>query len=69
MFDSDKYQYTEYAKDKHKYEELYVKVKKALAKGIIYKKDVEALEKVRNKLIYHAYPTYQTLEPIGAQYA
>lgn len=69
MFDSDKFQYIEYAKDRHKYEELYVKVKKAWAKGIIYKKDVRELERVRNKLIYHAYPTYTTLEPIGAQYA
>ena len=66
MFDSDKFKLTEYAKDRHKYERLYVKVQKAWAKGIIYKKDVEALEKVRQKLIFHQYPTYQTLKPIGA---
>ena len=35
MFDSDKFEYTEYWKDKHNYEELFVKVRMNWAKGII----------------------------------
>lgn len=66
MFDSDKFEYTEYWRDKHKYEELYTKVHKNWAKGIIYKKQVEKLHQLQHKLVYHHYPTYQTLQPIGA---
>lgn len=66
MFDSDKFEYTEYWRDKHNYEELYTKVYKNCAKGIIYKKQVEKLRKLQHKLVYHHYPTYSTLQPIGA---
>ena len=64
MFDSDKYELTEYAKDKFKYERLCEKIKNSLKKGVIYKKDLKTLERVRHKLMYHTYKTYQTLEPI-----
>lgn len=66
MFDSDKYEYTEYWKDKKRYEELFVKVHKNLSKGIIYRKQVEKLQKLQYKLVHHEYPTYQTLQTIGA---
>ena len=66
MFDSDKYEYTEYWKDKKRYEELFVKVHKNWSKGIIYRKQVEKLQKLQHKLIHHEYPTYQTLQTIGA---
>ena len=66
MFDSDKFEYTEYWRDKHNYEELYTKVHKNWAKGIIYKKQVEKLRKLQHKLVYHHYTTYSTLQPIGA---
>lgn len=66
MFDSDKFEYTEFAKDRHKYEELYTKVHKNLSKGVIYKKQVEKLQRLQHKLVYHHYPTYQTLQLIGA---
>ena len=66
MFDTDKFEYTEYALDKHEYERLYVKVQKNWHKGIIYRKQVERLQKLQHKLVFHEYPTYQTLQPIGA---
>lgn len=66
MFDSDKFEYTEYWKDKKRYEELFVKVKKNWSKGIIYRKQVEKLQKLQHKLVFHEYPTYQTLQRIGA---
>ena len=66
MFDSDKYEYTEYWKDKTKYEQLYTKVYKNWNKGIIYKKDLDKMQKLRKKLVLHAYPTYMVLQKIGA---
>ena len=66
MFDSDKFEYTEYWKDKKHYEELFVKVKKNWSKGIIYRKQVEKLQKLQHKLVFHEYPTYQTLQRIGS---
>ena len=65
MFDSDKFEYTEYWKDKKRYEELFVKVKKNWCKGIIYRKQVEKLQKLQHKLVFHEYPTYTTLQLIG----
>lgn len=66
MFDSDKFEYTEYWKDKREYEELFVKVNKNWHKGIIYRKQVERLKQLQHKLVFHEYPTYQTLQTIGA---
>ena len=66
MFDTDKFEYTEYAKDKMKYEQLYAKVYKNWSKGIIYKKDLDKMQKLRKKLVFHHYPTYTTLQTIGA---
>ena len=50
MFDTDKFEYTEYAKDKMKYERLYTKVYKNWNKGILYKKDLDKMLKLRKKL-------------------
>lgn len=66
MFDSDKFEYTEYWRDKRNYEQLFVKVQKNWYKGIIYKKQVEKLRQLQHKLVYHHYPTYSTLQRIGA---
>ena len=66
MFDSDKFEYTEYWRDKRNYEQLFVKVQRNLHKGIIYKKQVDKLHKLQHKLVYHHYPTYSTLQRIGA---
>lgn len=66
MFDSDKFEYTEYYLDKKKYERLYTKVYKNWAKGILCKKDVDRMQKLRKKLVFHHYPTYLTLQKIGA---
>lgn len=66
MFDSDKFEYTEYWKDKRKYEQLYIKVYKNWNKGIIYKKDLDKMLKLRKKLVFHHYPTYSALQSIGA---
>jgi hypothetical protein len=66
MFDTEKFEYTEYWKDKQRYEKLYVKVQKNWSKGIIYKNQVDKLNRLKNKLVYHAYPTYTVLQPIGA---
>jgi len=65
MFDSDKYELTEYAKDKFKYKRLCEKINDAWKKGIIYKRDIKALQRVRHKLMCHIYPTYRTLQLIG----
>ena len=66
MFDSDKFEYTEYWKDKYNYEQLFAKVQRNWHKGIIYVKQVKKLQRLQHKLIYHHYPTYQTLQEIGA---
>lgn len=66
MFDSDKFEYTEYWLDKHNYEQLFVKVQKNWRKGIIYRKQVKELQRLQHKLVYHHYPTYLTLQTIGA---
>lgn len=66
MFDSDKFEYTEYYLDKKKYERLYTKVYKNWAKGTLYKKDLDTMQKLRKKLVFHHYPTYNTLQLRGA---
>ena len=66
MFDSDKFEYTEYWKDKTTYEQLYTKVYKNWSKGILYKKDLDKMQKLRKKLVLHHYPTYNVLQKIGA---
>lgn len=66
MFDSDKFEYTEYWKDKTKYEQLYTKVYKNWSKGILYKKDLDRMQKLCKKLVLHNYPTYDILQKIGA---
>ena len=66
MFDSDKFEYTEYWNDKTKYEQLYTKVYKNWSKGILYKNDLDKMQKLRKKLMLHHYPTYNILQKIGA---
>lgn len=66
MFNTDRFEYTEYWKDKRKYEQLYTKVYKNWSKGILYKKDLDKMQKLRKKLVFHTYPTYQILQEIGA---
>lgn len=65
MFDSDRFEYTEYWRDKHNYEQLFVKVQRNWRKGIIYRKQVKELQRLQHKLVYHHYPTYLTLQTIG----
>ena len=66
MFNTDRFEYTEYWKDKRKYEQLYTKVYKDLNKGVIYKKDLDKMQRLLKKLVFHTYPTYQILQEIGA---
>lgn len=66
MFNTDRFEYAEYWKDKTKYEQLYTKVYKNWSKGILYKKDLDKMQKLLNKLVFHTYPTYQILQEIGA---
>ena len=66
MFNDDKFEYTEYWRDKRKYDELYTKAQKNWRKGIIYCKQIEKLQKLQHKLTFHEYSTYSTLQRIGA---
>lgn len=64
MFDTDKFEYTEFFKDKMKFERLTDKIEKCLKKGYIELKDLKKLRKLRQKLCFHQYETYHTLQPI-----
>ncbi len=64
MFDTDNFEYTEFYKDKMKYERLIDKIEKNLKKGYVVLKDFKNLRKLRQKLCFHRYETYDTLQRI-----